>query len=234
MQQIVDRIVIAEEVKATPARFELRAVTALSPAELEQAAVMLAGIFDDAPLLRFAFADDSVRLRVLQAMFTSVLKDAVRFGRIDIAYAHKVVGILIWYPPGRYPISFSRMLRLIPEYARMVFASPAGLIKLFRAQTRLNDLRPKGPHCHGYFLGGRQGDHVGGALVKRLFNAADAMGMPIYLETQERRSTKLYGRLGFKMLHDGIETLPGGPLTWTMWRDARPPEAATGEASRRF
>jgi hypothetical protein len=49
-------------------------------------------------------------------------------------------------------------------------------------------------------------------------NEADDKGWPIYLETQERRSANLYARLGFKMLQDGIETLPGGPLTWTMWR----------------
>ena len=53
----------------------------------------------------------------------------------------------------------------------------------------------------------------------RLFNAADQNGWPVYLETQERRSTKLYARLGLKMLQDGIETLPDGPLTWTMWRE---------------
>jgi hypothetical protein len=50
---------------------------------------------------------------------------------------------------------------------------------------------------------------------------ADDKGWPIYLETQERRSAYLYARLGFKMLQDGIATLPGGPLTWTMWRAPR-------------
>jgi len=85
----------------------------------------------------------------------------------------------------------------------------------------LNRYRPKRPHCHGYFLGGRQGDHIGNVLIRRLFDDADALGMPVYLETQAPRTTKLYARIGFKMLEDGIETIPGGPLTWTMWREPR-------------
>jgi hypothetical protein len=208
-------------VRTVPPKFELRSITTFSAAELEQASAMLAHAFDDSPLLRLAFPQDRVRARAIRAMFSSVLRDAVRFGRIEIAYHDRIVGMLIWYPPGRYPVPAWRMMRLIPDYARMVLAGPAGLLKLLRAQLTLNRLRPAAPHCHGYFLGGRQGDHVGGALIKRLFEEADAIGAPVYLETQEPRSTKLYARLGFTMLKDGIETLPGGPLTWTMWREPR-------------
>jgi hypothetical protein len=50
------------------------------------------------------------------------------------------------------------------------------------------------------------------------------MGQPIYLETQEPRSMNLYSRFGFERLQDGIETFPGGPLTWTMWREPRLPQ----------
>jgi hypothetical protein len=140
---------------------------------------------------------------------------------VQVACSHKIVGMLIWYPPGCYPMSKSRILRLLPHYAHLVAVSPLGLMKLFRAQTTLNGFRPKEPHCHGYFLGGRQGERVGTVLAKCLLNEADDKGWPIYLETQERRSANLYARLGFKMLQDGIETLPDGPLTWTMWRTPR-------------
>ena len=50
---------------------------------------------------------------------------------------------------------------------------------------------------------------------------ADETERPIYLETQECRCVNLYSRLGFRMLQNGIETWPGGPTTWTMWREPR-------------
>ena len=53
-------------------------------------------------------------------------------------------------------------------------------------------------------VAGRQGERVGTVLAKCLLNEADDNGWSIYLETQERRSTNLYARLGFKMLQDGI------------------------------
>jgi hypothetical protein len=222
MHQIVDRDSLVRQASAAPAKLELRAVTAFSGPELEEAAAMLAFAFDDSPLMQLAFPRDSVRATVLRAMFAATLEDAARFGQIEIAYNQKkIVGMLIWYRPGRYPMSMLRMLRMLPVGARMVAASPAGFFKLLRAEMTFNRIRPKEPHCHGYFLGGRQGDHVGSVLIKRLFDHADALGMPIYLETQAPRTTKLYARLGFKMRENGIESLPGGPPTWTMWREPR-------------
>jgi len=217
MHQLVDRVPSSPE--GTTQKLELRRVTAFSPAELREAATMLTAAFDGSPLFRLAFPRAEVRSKITHILFTTVLKDAVRFGQVEIAHNGKVAGVLIWYPPGNYPLSLSRTLRLMPDYARMVMAAPAGIMKLFRAQLTLNRYRPSQPHCHGYFLGGRPGEQVGSILVKRLFKVADEMGRPIYLETQERRSVKLYARLGFKMLQNGIETLPGGPLTWTMWRE---------------
>ena len=220
MPQMVE-IPLPPEGRPIPPKFELRPLTTLSCAELQEATTMLAYAFDEHPLFRLAFPKAASRSMILQTLFATVLKDAIRFGRVDVACSHKIVGMLIWYPPGCYPMSKSRILRLLPHYARLVAVSPVGLMKLFRAQTTLNGFRPKQPHCHGYFLGGRQGERVGTGLAKCLLNEADDKGWPIYLETQERRSVNLYARLGFKLLQDGIETLPGGPLTWTMWRAPR-------------
>jgi hypothetical protein len=196
-------------------------MTTLPAAEKREAARMLASAFDDSPLFRWAFPKPASRSRILLALFAIVLEDAVRWGRVEVAYNHQIAGVLTWYPPGCYPMSVGRILRHLPNYLRMVAASPTGILKLWRAQATLNRFRPKQPHCHGYFLGGRQREHVGTILIRRLFNAADENGWPVYLETQDRRSTKLYGRLGFRMLQDGFETVPAGPLTWTMWRESQ-------------
>jgi hypothetical protein len=202
-------------------QIEVRQITTLPAAEKREAIVVLASAFDASPLFQTAFPQAACRSRILLTLFALVLEDALRFGGVEVAYNHEIVGMLIWYPPGCYPMSMGRILRHLPDYLRIVVASPSGILKLFRAQSVLNMFRPKKPHCHGYFLGGRPGVHVGATLVKCLLKRADQQGWPIYLETQERRTTKLYARLGFKTLHDGVETPPGGPLTWTMWREPR-------------
>jgi GNAT superfamily N-acetyltransferase len=223
MHQLVKRIRSPEE-NTIPPKFELRPLTSLSDGELLEATTMLASAFDQYPLFHLAFPEDSVRRKILRTLFTTVLQDAVRFGRVEIALSHKIVGMLIWYPPGRYPMSVFRILRSWPHYARFVAASPRGVLTLFRAQTTLNRWRPQKPHCYGYFLGGNQGERVGTVLARSLLRRADDEGWPIYLETQDRRCIGFYARMGFKILQDGVETLPGGPVTWTMWRE---PQAET-------
>lgn len=182
---------------------------------------MLAQAFDDGALFQSAFPQPASRARVLQALFAASLKDGMRFGRVEVACGLKIVGVLIWYPPGVYPMSAARTLLLASEYARALVAGPAGILKLFRAQHTLNQVRPKVPHFHALFMGARQGDRAGIDLAKCLLTEADGKGMPIYLETQERRTVQWYSRLGFKVLQDGLELFPGAPLTWTMWREPR-------------
>jgi hypothetical protein len=211
---------------------EARSVTTLSAAELQEAASLLACSFDDNPLFRLAFPRSDWRRQILLALFITILKDAIRFGRVEMAYTHQIVGVVIWYPPSRYPMSTLRILRLLPEYLCIVAANPLGILKLFRVQIALERYRPKQPHCHGCFLCARPGNLVGGLLIRRVLNELDQLGLPIYLETQESRCPNLYGRFGFKLSQNGFETLPHGPLTWTMWRDARSIRPLSGGQTR--
>jgi hypothetical protein len=164
---------------------------------------MLACAFDEHPLFRLAFPKAASRSMILQTLFTTVLKDAIRFGRVEVACSHKIVGMLIWYPPA---------LLSDVEIPNLAFA--AALCAPCCGQSR-------GPHEAFPRPDDAQRVPPQAAALSRLlsgWNEADDKGWPIYLETQERRSVNLYARLGFKMLQDGIETFPGGPLTWTMWR----------------
>jgi hypothetical protein len=215
----------AESDEGTKARLEVRRVTTLAAAELWEAAALLARSFDHSTLFQAAFPEAEARGRILHALFTTILKDALRFGRVDIACNGQIVGAVVWYPLGCYPMSALRILRLLPEYLRIVAASPLGVLKLWRAQATLNRHRPREPHCHGYFLCARPGNHVGVTLIKRVLKEVDDCGQPMYLETQEGRSPNLYGRFGFRMMQDGFETVPGGPLTWTMWREPQKKDA---------
>jgi hypothetical protein len=56
---------------------------------------MLAYAFDEHPLFRLAFPKAASRSTILQTLFATILKDAIRFGRVDVACSHKIVGMLI-------------------------------------------------------------------------------------------------------------------------------------------
>jgi len=224
MHQAFERAPAARD-EARPPRVEVRRVTALCDAEFREAVALLVKAFDGSTLFQLAFPEPATRCRLVDLLFTAALKDALRFGQVELAYNGRIAGVFIWYPPGLYPLSALRTLRLLPEYLRMLWAAPLGIAKLARANMTLNRVRPQVRHCHGYFLGGRPGEQVGSSLARRVLEIADEVGHPIYLETQEPRAVNLYTRLGFHILENGIETLPGGPLTWTMWREPR--EAST-------
>ena len=189
--------------------------------QLDEAARMLARAFYEGSLFKFAFPEPRQRSRILPIFFKTIVEDAVRFGRVEVAYSGQITGLLIWYPPGRYPMTMARILRFLRQFLLIAAIHPVGTFKLFHVQLKLNRLRPKEPHCHGYYLGGCHGEHIGAQLIPQALNEIDANEWPVYLETQEERATKLYARFGFRMIHEKIETIPGGPPTWTMWRGPR-------------
>ncbi|MFF8590936.1 GNAT family N-acetyltransferase [Streptomyces sp. NPDC015220] len=66
----------------------------------------------------------------------------------------------------------------------------------------------------------RQGEGLGGALVRHVLGRCDREGLPAYLEASSARSAKLYERLGFAFTGRALD-LPDGPRMWPMWREPR-------------
>jgi GNAT superfamily N-acetyltransferase len=66
----------------------------------------------------------------------------------------------------------------------------------------------------------RQGEGLGGALIRATLDRCDREGLPAYLEASTVRSRSLYERLGFVDLAQPV-VLPDGPIMWPMWRDPR-------------
>ena len=184
---------------------------------------MLSDAFERNPLFEYAFPAHASKGRALRPLFEAILDDVVRFGFADVAFADEIVGVLLWYPPCRYPMPISRALAGLPSYLRVAASNALGLLKLYRVHAALERLRPQQPHCHGYFLAGREGIRVGAPLGRHMLDEADANAWPVYLETQDNRTVALYLRLGFEIVKSHIVTAPGAPATWTMWRSpARP------------
>ncbi|MGF1236825.1 GNAT family N-acetyltransferase [Streptomyces sp. 2-6] len=77
----------------------------------------------------------------------------------------------------------------------------------------------------------RQGEGLGGALIRHVLDRCDREGLPAYLEASSTRSTKLYERLGFTFTGRTLD-LPDGPQMWPMWREPRTGPAPTANAAK--
>jgi len=210
-------------------QIEIRDVRNLSLEQLREATAMLADAFDTEPLPRAAFSNPAGRAKALRALFTVMLEDGMRFGRVHFAYNPALVGALVWYPPGAYPLPPSRHIRLMTQYLRMAAADILGCIKFLRALAVLNRVRPKQPHCYCCCLAvafSYQGRRVGPKLVAHFLHEVDRLRLPSYWETQKESSVFWYRRLGGYVLHEGLELFHGGPRTWTVWREAQQANAA--------
>jgi hypothetical protein len=195
-----------------------RRIEKFSPEELVKATALLVDIFLESPIFLYAFPDRDKRKQALHELFLASLKDAESFGIIDIIEGETLLSVFIYYPPDRYPMSVARVARHLSHYLRMTAISLRGVWRLYHTQKFLDSIRPKTPHCHALFLGSVGSGKYGALLVKKSLETIDAHNWPVYLETQDQRTTKLYSRFGSKIVMQQASA-PGAPTTWTMWRE---------------
>ena len=176
-----------------------RRIEKFRPEELLEATALLEDIFLESPIFLYAFPDRDKRKRALHELFLASLKDAESFGIIDVIEGETLLSVFIYYPPDRYPMSAARVVRHLPHYLRMTAISLRGVWRLYQTQKFLDSIRPKTPHCHALFLGSVGSGKYGALLVKKSLENIDAHNWPVYLETQDPRTTKLYSRFGSKI-----------------------------------
>jgi hypothetical protein len=221
-----------------PAEVEISRVVGLPEMKLREAATLIADAFVDHPFFARAFPSENVRLEASRALFVAALKDGMQHGIVDVACEDRVVGVMLSYAPGCYPPTLGRVLRQWRQHFRIASLSLFGLLRLFATQSRLESLHPDEPHYHVFAIAtdtARKG--VANRLAARLFAIADGQGKPVYAETQQQETLEWGIRLGFTMLRENVAMYPGGPKTWTLWREpgagaSRVPDAAQHEGKR--
>src|SRR5262249_37838009 len=139
MHQAFERAPAARDEARQP-RAAVRRVTALGDAEFREAVALLVEAFDGSTLFQLAFPEPATRRRLVDLLFTAALKDALRFGQVELAYNGHIAGVFIWYPPGLYPLSALRTLRVLPEYLRMLWSAPLGTAKLAVASMTVHQV----------------------------------------------------------------------------------------------
>lgn len=184
---------------------------------------LLSASFADEPNFVNLFPRPRARARALPRLFTALCRDASSHGRIDEAWqGDRLGGVAVWLAPGAYPLDARRQARLAPTMLRLMLTVPGSASRLARFNRAIGALHPPQPYAYLAAIGvapGCQGQGVGEQLLVAGLDAADAAGVPAYLEAQRPATVAWYQRHGFEVLA-ATSLYPGGACNWAMLRPA--------------
>jgi ribosomal protein S18 acetylase RimI-like enzyme len=200
-------------------------VIELPEGRLSEAVGVLTRTFLANPNFVHLFPDEGARARALPYVQRACLRDALAAGRVHVAIREgEIAGVAAWLPPGGFPLSPRRQLRVAPDMARVLASAPRSLPRLLRFTARVAKLHPSQPYWYLEVVGvepSQQGLGIGTRLLEPGIFEAEGAGQPCYLETMTERNVGWYRRLGFEVREAGVSFLPGGPPNWTMIRHPR-------------
>jgi ribosomal protein S18 acetylase RimI-like enzyme len=194
------------------------------PAEAAAAAQVLYRSHAEYPAFRHLFPDRAQRLRVLRPFLAATARDAARHGRLDVArIGDRIAGAALWMPPGAWPATAGRKLRMTPALTVALIAAGGRTRAWLRTGAALEaDTRD------GWYLialgvdPSAQRRGAGGRLLGPVLALADADGATVGLHTSDPANVAYYRRSGFTVTRPLGELFPGGPAYLTMRRLPHP------------
>ncbi|MCW7989972.1 acetyltransferase [Streptomyces platensis subsp. clarensis] len=178
----------------------------------------LACAFDDDPMMRWFFPDDSSREAGLGRYFTTLFtRQYVHHGVCERTDA----GAAFWVPP-------EGQAKAVPdaETVQELQDILGDRALLFRdAVESAAKHTPKEPHWYLAVIGAdpaAQGQGHGAALLRSGLAKADAAGLPTYLESSKPSNLPIYEHFGFTVREE-VRLPGGGPVLWAMRREPCPP-----------
>ena len=201
-------------------------IAPLGRERVEDCARILADSFADDPVYGHLIPDPRRRRQALRAFLAMPVRDALAFDTAWVAlYESDVVGVAVWLPPGAFPWSTWRKLRVAPGFLTVLRAAPRALPGLMALGGAIDRLFPQDPVWYLEVVGvhpDAQGRGIGTHLLEPGLARADEEGLPCYLETPHPDNVRFYERLGFQLERAGVPLVSGGPTHWTMRRPPRP------------
>jgi ribosomal protein S18 acetylase RimI-like enzyme len=196
--------------------------------EITEAGVVAARAFADGPFSEFLFPDEQQRVRSLQIIHRTVFRHPGPGAVLRTARdaQDRIVGLALWIPTGRFPLSAWSQLSQLPGSLHAVYRRQ-GALKIGVAYSRATaPLHPKEPHWYLWVLmtdPAYQGRGIGTALLNEGLARIDAEGVGTYLETNNEVNLAFYQRFGFT-LRSTVQPVADGPRLFAMWREALAPE----------
>lgn len=196
-----------------------RSTVPLSRSDAGRAAVVLARAFHDDPLMVHIQPDPVRRALLLPRGLRGVQGYCLRYGQV--VTTPDVASVACWLPPGEIDTTTVRMARS-GMLASKLWLGVAGLRRMLGvllAMDRGHRRVMTGPHWYLWLLGtepARQGQGVASAVLAPTLAAADAAGLPCYLDTHRERNLGFYARHGFVPVLDEVYS---GVRSWGLRRD---------------
>jgi ribosomal protein S18 acetylase RimI-like enzyme len=197
----------------------------LPPVDAARAAALLARAFQEDPMTRFILPDPDARAGLLPWFLGATVDYGLRYGEVYTTPG-VVEGVAIWLPPGKTHLTLGRMLRagMLATPFRFGPAAFGRFVTLVSHVEGVHKRVAPMPHWYLWGLGvepARQGQGLGGALLRTVLARADAAGSSCYLETFNPASVPFYRAHGFTVAAE--EDVPkGGPRVWAMLRPSSP------------
>ena len=191
----------------------------LSRSDAGRAAVVLARAFHDDPLMVHIQPDPVRRARLLPRGLAGVQAYCLRYGRV--VTTPDVASVACWLPPGRIDTPLRRMARsgMLASKRALGAGALRRMLGVLVPMDRGHHRVMTGPHWYLWLLGtepARQGQGVASAVLAPTLAAADAAGLPCYLDTHRERNLDFYARHGFRPVLDEVYS---GVRSWGLRRD---------------
>jgi ribosomal protein S18 acetylase RimI-like enzyme len=195
----------------------------LMPAQIKQAAVVMARAFFDDPFFNFVHPNIHRRKRVLPWLFERTIGYGQRYGKVYTTPS--LEGVAMWLGPEKPALALMGTLLtglfLLP--LKVTWGELVRSIRLARSAETLHKKSVTGRHWYLLGLGvepSRQGQGVGGTLLQPVLTMADRERLVCYLDTNNEMNIPFYERRGFTVAgHSHFS--PTGPDTWCMCRQPR-------------
>ena len=191
----------------------------LVPNQMRDAGEVLARAFHHDPHWSWVLPCEPRRAQVMPWFMESWAKYCRKYGEAYTT-AGKVEGAALWIPPGKYPLSAARMMLGGMMFVPLKFG-PAAFGRLMSSLSYYDRLHKRDVPPHHWYLSTlgvdppRQGQGIGGALLRPVLARADAEALLCYLETEKEENVRFYRWHGFEVAVE--DDLPkGGPHFWTM------------------
>ena len=175
------------------------------------------------PLWKYLVPDDAKRARVVPLSMGILVRYSFLYG--EIFTTPTLDGIACLLTPGKTAPTLRRLMwigiRNAPLQLGWTGFRRYATIENFSGEVHKRAV----PGMHWYLWGlgvepSRQGQGIGGLLIKPVLARADNDGLPCYLETMNERNVPFYVKHGFKIVSD--EGVPRhGLRVWAMLREPR-------------